>query len=125
MSLLKVNAVSNVLGTQQGNIADIVQGYAKAWVNFNGQGTLAVRSSYNVSSVTDLGGLGQYRVNFTNNLADANYAVVVGGSYNNARDRNFCPSVLNLLSSSFELGSNSAADGTLYDAQIYSAAVFR
>ena len=47
---------------------------ALAWVNFNGTGTVAIRSSYNVSSITD-GGTGAYVVNFTNALSDANYAV--------------------------------------------------
>ena len=47
---------------------------ALAWVNFNGTGTVAIRSSYNVSSITD-NGTGDYTVNFTTALADANYAV--------------------------------------------------
>ena len=47
---------------------------ALAWVNFNGTGTVAIRASYNVSSITD-GGTGAYVVNFTTALSDANYAV--------------------------------------------------
>jgi hypothetical protein len=46
----------------------------KAWVNFNGTGTVAIRASYNVSSITD-NGIGEYTVNFTNALSDANYAL--------------------------------------------------
>jgi hypothetical protein len=49
-------------------------GLCKAWVNFNGTGTVAIRASYNVSSITD-NGVGDYTVNFTTALADANYAV--------------------------------------------------
>jgi len=45
---------------------------AKAWVNFNGQGTVAIRDSYNVSSITDLG-TGQYLVNFSTARSNANY----------------------------------------------------
>ena len=45
---------------------------ALAWVNFNGTGTVAIRSSYNVSSITD-NGTGNYTVNFTSALSDANY----------------------------------------------------
>lgn len=45
----------------------------KAWVDFNGQGTVAIRASYNVSSITD-NGVGDYTVNFSTALADANYA---------------------------------------------------
>jgi hypothetical protein len=47
----------------------------RAWVNFNGIGTVAIRESGNVSSITD-NGAGDYTVNFTTALADANYAVV-------------------------------------------------
>ena len=46
----------------------------RAWVNFNGTGTVAIRASGNVSSITDVG-VGQYTVNFTNAMPDANYAV--------------------------------------------------
>jgi hypothetical protein len=49
-------------------------GLAKAWVNFNGTGTVAIRASYNVSSITD-NGVGDYTVNFTAALVDANYAL--------------------------------------------------
>lgn len=45
-----------------------------AWVNFNGTGTVAIRESFNVSSITD-NGTGSYTVNFATAMADANYAV--------------------------------------------------
>jgi len=45
----------------------------RAWVNFNGTGTVAIRDSGNVSSITD-NGTGDYTVNFTNNMPDANYS---------------------------------------------------
>jgi hypothetical protein len=53
---------------------------AKAWVNFNGAGTVAIRDSHNVSSVTD-NGTGDYTVNMTNALSNSDYCVV---KYNNA-----------------------------------------
>ena len=46
----------------------------RAWVNFNGNGTVAIRASGNVSSITD-NGVGDYTVNFTTAMPDANYAV--------------------------------------------------
>jgi hypothetical protein len=46
---------------------------ARAWVNFNGTGTVAIRGSGNVSSITD-NGVGDYTVNFTTAMPDANYA---------------------------------------------------
>ncbi len=50
----------------------------KAWVNFNGTGTVAIRASYNVSSITD-NGTGDYTVNFTTAMPDVNYAATVTG----------------------------------------------
>lgn len=47
----------------------------RAWVNFNGTGTVAIRSSGNVSSISD-NGVGDYTVNFTNAMPDANYSVI-------------------------------------------------
>jgi hypothetical protein len=47
----------------------------RAWVNFNGTGTVAIRASGNVSSITD-SGTGDYRVNFTTAMPDANYSIV-------------------------------------------------
>ena len=49
----------------------------RAWVNFNGTGTVAIRASANVSSITD-NGTGDYTVNFTAAMPDANYAVGLG-----------------------------------------------
>ena len=47
----------------------------RAWVNFNGTGTVAIRASGNVSSITD-NGTGDYSVNFTTAMPDANYAAM-------------------------------------------------
>jgi hypothetical protein len=47
----------------------------RAWVNFNGTGTVAIRASGNVSSITD-NGTGDYTVNFTNAMSDANYSAI-------------------------------------------------
>jgi hypothetical protein len=51
----------------------------RAWVNFNGSGTVAIRASGNVSSITD-NGTGDYTVNLTAAMPDANYCVVTTGS---------------------------------------------
>ena len=51
----------------------------RAWVNFNGIGAVAIRASGNVSSITD-NGLGDYTVNFTTAMQDANYAMVQGAA---------------------------------------------
>jgi hypothetical protein len=70
MSTLRVTT----LATQAG-----VEVYtAKAWVNFNGTGTVAIRASGNVSSITD-NGTGNYTVNFTTAMPDTNYATIGSG----------------------------------------------
>jgi len=51
----------------------------RAWVNFDGTGTVAIRASGNVSSITD-NGTGDYTVNFTTAMPDANYAMVQGSA---------------------------------------------
>lgn len=51
----------------------------KAWVNFDGTGTPTIRDSFNVSSIID-NGPGDYTINFTNALSDANYSAVVSAS---------------------------------------------
>jgi hypothetical protein len=51
----------------------------RAWVNFNGTGTVAIRSSFNVSSITD-NGTGDYTVNFTTAMPNINYAYNVSSS---------------------------------------------
>jgi hypothetical protein len=53
--------------------SDAVAYGCRAWVNFNGTGTPAIRASGNVSSLTD-NGVGNYTINFTTAMPDANYA---------------------------------------------------
>ena len=80
MSTLKVN---NITDTSGGSSNLEVPGAAKAWVNFNGTGTVAIRSDLNVSSITDNAN-GDYTVNFTTAMSDTNYCVVGGMSANSS-----------------------------------------
>lgn len=57
-------------------------GTTEAWVNFNGTGTVAIRASGNVSSITD-NGTGDYTVNFTSSISDNSYS-----SYGSAGSQN-------------------------------------
>jgi hypothetical protein len=78
---IKYNATSSLAGQLQLPIdggATLYNAYTcRAWVNFSGQGTISIRGSGNVSSITD-GGVGIYTVNFTTAMPDANYAVAAG-----------------------------------------------
>ena len=57
----------------------------RAWVNFNGTGVVAIRASFNVSSITDTN-TGRYVVNLANALPDANYAVAISGNMTSGVD---------------------------------------
>ena len=76
MSTIKTTTLSNVAGTSSVPVDTVINGSAKAWVNFNGTGTVAIRASFNVSSITD-NGTGRYQVNMTTALPDANYSASI------------------------------------------------
>lgn len=89
----------------------------RAWVSFNGSGTVAMNASGNVSSVTDLG-TGQYRVNFTTAMPDANYAV------NATHDQDAYAWSANRLTSSVGVYSYRAT-GPYIDVAYFGVAIFR
>jgi hypothetical protein len=60
--------------TIQNSSAVEIGTFCRAWVNFNGIGVVAIRASFNVTSITD-NGTGDYTVNFTTAMSDVNYAV--------------------------------------------------
>jgi len=59
----------------------------RAWVNFDGTGTVAVRASGNVTDITD-NGTGLYTVNFTTAISDANYSAIVSSTQTAAASGN-------------------------------------
>jgi hypothetical protein len=96
----------------------------RAWVNFNGTGTVAIRASGNVTSITDNGN-GNYAVNFTTAMPDANYAVVaIAGDTSSGTC--ICQSPFNTsptTTSAQVFVTNSAFSGT--DRPLVYAAIFR
>lgn len=74
MSTLRCTNLQDTAGGNSLTTAQIYNGAAKAWVNFNGTSTVAIRAQFNVSSITD-NGTGDYTVNFSTALADTNYTV--------------------------------------------------
>ena len=73
-----VSSASSISVVAEGgtNTTNLQQGLAKAWVNFNGSGTVATRDTHNISSINDVT-TGQYEPNFSNNMASANYTVTL------------------------------------------------
>jgi hypothetical protein len=103
----------------------------RAWVNFNGTGTVAIRESGNVSSITD-NGVGLYTVNFTTAMSDINYSTVVVASpiyasgssfvnlYSNSATTEVAPTT-----SAFTLRCGYSSAGTTEDLKYISVAIFR
>ena len=90
----------------------------RAWVNFNGTGTVAIRASGNVSSITD-NSTGNYTVNFTTAMPDANYAAMSVSPLHSYVSNAAAPTT-----SGFSI-VNEAFSGTATDYAYISAAVFR
>jgi len=92
----------------------------RAWVNFNGQGTIAIRASGNVTSITD-NGIGNYRVNFTTALPNANYAIGAASDMGTSAASDTW--VQSLLTRSFVL--RIYVGGSVYDPETVTASIFR
>lgn len=109
-------------------------GGAKAWVNFNGTGTVAIRASHNVSSITD-NSAGNYSVNFSTAMADANYAVAVTSRRSsNTADMNFSATLrptatananYPLTTTQCDVICGTVTNGTFADSDVYSVIVYR
>jgi hypothetical protein len=105
----------------------------RAWVNFNGTGTPAIRNDGNVTSITD-NGTGDYTVNFTNSLPDINYAVVATGvsistgtstpRVASVRSTTDSDGVNSLATGSVRIGVRTGAGGSA-DIDVISVAIFR
>jgi hypothetical protein len=77
-TLVLKNGVANTPPTIQDSAGTQIGTFCRAWVNFNGTGTVAIRASFNVTSITD-NGTGDYTVNLTTAMPDANYSVNITG----------------------------------------------
>ena len=96
----------------------------KAWVNFNGTGTVAIRGSYNVSSITD-NGTGDYTVNFTTAMPDANYSICGTGGNGASSGTAFVTLRGSDPTASVAQFLLITASDTLLDTKFVSIAVFR
>jgi len=95
----------------------------RAWVNFNGTGTVAINMSGNVSSITD-NGVGNYTVNFTTAMPDGNYAVGTSNSTGSSAARNVVSGAVSFTTTNFVLMIESS-DGDPEDQSTISALVAR
>ena len=96
---------------------------ARAWVNFNGTGTVAIRASGNVSSITD-NGAGDYTVNFTTAMPDANYGVAVTSSNGQTFIRDAAFSGADPTTTAVRVGTRTSTP-TFLDVPYVCVAIFR
>lgn len=96
---------------------------ARAWVNFNGQGTVAIRASGNVTSITDFG-TGSYTVNFTTAMIDANYSAIITHLSPNTSTYPYQPVYNGYGTTGFAFQTITASIG-LYDPAYVNCAFFR
>jgi len=95
----------------------------RAWVNFNGTGTVTIRASGNVSSITD-NGVGDYTVNFTNAMSDANYGISAIGNNSSAAFTMINDTASIPTSSALRI-KTSATNGTASDSPYVCLSIFR
>ena len=101
----------------------------RAWVNFNGTGTVEIRAAFNVSSITDLNA-GLYYVNFSTAMPDVNYgvnALATNGTTMGINDgrRLISAPIGNYTTGYFYIGIVNTAGTAFIDASVISVAIFR
>jgi len=96
----------------------------RAWLSFNGTGTVAINDSGNVTSITD-GGAGIYTVNFTTNMPDANYSCMATPGWETSTAVNFNASVHAPAVGSYIIRTRNVNTGNQDDLSLITSAVFR
>lgn len=124
MSTIKATTLSNLAGSKTVPTDTVVDGSAKAWVNFNGTGTVAIRRAFNVSSITD-NGTGDYTVNFTNAMVDASYAANLTASNNGVTGSVLgCTSDFSFPRTASALRFQISVPGTAQDVPVVACSIF-
>ena len=112
-----------LMNSGYGSVA-VVYG-CRAWVNFNGTGTVAIRASGNVTSITDRG-TGEYTINFTTAMSDANYSTVgIGGSSTTVNGVTFEAPVRTAQTTSAVQCGIISHTGSFVDVDYVTASIFR
>jgi hypothetical protein len=126
MSTAKFDTLSNLAGTLTIPVDTVAQGTARAWVNFNGTDTVAIRASFNVSSITD-NGTGDYTVNFTNAMVDANYSYLLYADFSptEARNTTLGYDVSSVGTGSLRYNTYNSSTGSATDFNVCNLAIFR
>jgi len=97
---------------------------ARAWVNFNGTGTVAIRGSGNVTSITD-NGTADYTVNFTTAMPDTNYSANMSANFSRTIGNGRLNASLRTRNTSSIRMQSIGDDGNSYDSEDIDVAIFR
>ena len=79
-SILRVDTLTDASSNNSIGMSYVAEGSAKSWANLNGTSTIALRDSFNVSSIAD-DGTGDYDFTYTNNFGNVNYSISSHGSF--------------------------------------------
>ena len=122
MSEIRATTISDAAGT--GPITLTKQSAAKAWVNFNGTGTVAIQDSLNVSSVTD-SNTGHYRLTFASSMGSSYYSATALSNHYGGVTTNTTVSTTDWLATSLDLLLlyDNNAGGAAFDANPVSGSV--
>lgn len=113
-TLVLKNGVADTPPTVQDSAGTEIGTFCRAWVNFNGTGTVAIRADFNVTSITD-GGTGIYTVSFATAMPDANYSAIASSNLDQE-----------IRVDAYATGSvRVVTDTAVTDASIVSVAIFR
>jgi hypothetical protein len=130
MSTLKTNTIQhltsgfNNIVTHTDGAGTVNAAHCRSWVNFNGTATVAIRASFNVTSITDLG-TGRYTINITNALSDANYCCTGTSSYSTGDQIGWDVNLGDLSTTSYTMTCTNTLNGARADGELQSCAVFR
>jgi hypothetical protein len=96
----------------------------RAWVNFNGTGTVAIRGSGNVSSITD-NGTGLYTVNFSTAMPDTNYSIGWSSTADADSSSSFYTDRIFYNYATSSVDSRGGNGGSVNDSEIVCVQIFR
>ena len=131
MSTLKTGTIENNTGTGapvfKNNAGTEIGTLCRAWVSFDGTGTVAIRDDFNVASLTD-NGTGDYTIHFTNAMPDRNYAICASRGQNGNTNPNYVMTVRETFAppstTAYRFTTNGATGGSVDSVGVYTA-VFR
>jgi len=131
-TLVIKNGVANTPPTVQDSAGTQIGTFCRAWVNFNGTGTVAIRADFNIVDITD-NGTGDYTVNIDVDMPDTNYATVCTVAPSGTLSQSLASGEENSVNRTKTVGSvpvssqlvNTGTTAQAFDSQSFSVAIFR